>query len=362
MLKSGFADNSGMLQAVLDCVPEPVLVIGEGLRIVFANRAAVSLCGIDLIGQLFVAALRHPAGLDCVTQAMAGHERVVSRITLSENGADAVYRLTAERMENRGQADKTPLIVTLRDDSHLDGVEQMQRNFVANVSHELRSPLAALASCTETLRNMPEKDTKARASFLDIMTQETGRMERLVSDLLSLSRVEAKARVRPTDKVNIPNILKSSALALKSVAEGMNSDIIISCEDENLYAIGDHDHLNQVFINLIENALKYGREGGGVTLNCYRQRQSGENSTLAIVEVTDEGLGIDAVHLPRLTERFYRVDEHRSRRVGGTGLGLAIVKHILQRHQGELSIASQVGKGSVFTVSLPEFPNDTAHV
>ncbi len=353
MLNSDTEVDSEVLQAALNCLPDPVLIVNASLHIVFANRAAVRLCGIDLAGQLVVAALRHPDALDCLTEAAESRSKTKTRIILSENGIESRFKLSAAPISGNGRTENA-LAVMLRDDSDSDGAGQMRRSFIANVSHELRSPLTALTSCAETLRNTPPEDKEARSAFLDIIEQETKRMNRLVSDLLSLSKLEANERVRPTTPVNIHEILEASVRLLRSTADSRKSTLRLNSGDDGLHVLGDPDQLSQVFLNLIENSLKYGCHGGCVEVTYRREPQfPGIQENAVTVEVSDDGPGIDPVHLPRLTERFYRVDDHRSQKVGGTGLGLAIVKHIVQRHRGRLSITSEPGKGSVFRVTLP---------
>ena len=352
MLNSETAAGTEVLRAALNCLPDPVLVVDHSLHIAFANNAAEQLCGFNLSGQLFVAALRHPEALDCLTKASETGSPETARIALTVNGVETKFKLTVAPLPASGR--EGALAVTLRDDSDTAGAELMRRSFVANVSHELRSPLTALITCAETLRRAPPGDRAAQLTILDLMEQETKRMNRLVSGLLSLSKVEANERVRPTTPVNIQDILNSAVRSLQGIAEERNTAMRLNCGANDLQVIGDSDQLSQIFLNLIENAVKYGREGGCVEVSCRFESQSPDILEDAVlVEVSDDGAGIDPVHLPRLTERFYRVDEHRSKSVGGTGLGLAIVKHIVQRHRGRLSISSVPGTGSVFCVALP---------
>jgi two-component system phosphate regulon sensor histidine kinase PhoR len=241
-----------------------------------------------------------------------------------------------------------------RSNKELAELDRLKSHFFANVSHELRTPLTALSGFIETLRGPARDDAEARDRFLDIMEREAARMNRLVHDLLSLSRVEDTERMRPTDRVDIARILSSVVIGLGPLAEGREVTLVARGCEAPVELPGDADQLTQVFTNLVENGIKYGREGGTVTLNLIRHDSlpalRGPGVT---VEVTDEGEGISQRHLARLTERFYRVDSHRSRGMGGTGLGLAIVKHIVNRHRGRLRISSEPGQGSCFAVSLP---------
>ena len=228
----------------------------------------------------------------------------------------------------------------------------MRRDFVANVSHELRTPLTALSGFIETLGGAARDDAAARDRFLAIMAREAGRMNRLVQDLLHLSRVEAAERVRPTTRIDLQKVLATTLGSLRPLADDAGVRLEVEGETGPLPLLADQDQMIQVLSNLIENAVKYGGAGGVVTLRLTRDALPGGPAIR--VDVIDRGEGIDPVHLPRLTERFYRVDGHRSREKGGTGLGLAIVKHIVNRHRGRLRIDSTVGKGSVFSVLLPQ--------
>ncbi|MGR3547335.1 MAG: sensor histidine kinase, partial [Roseovarius sp.] len=228
-------------------------------------------------------------------------------------------------------------------------------DFVANVSHELRTPLTALMGFIETLQGPARHDQVAIDRFLGIMQSEAARMERLVRDLLSLSRVESEERVRPRDEVNLGQVIGSVLHALRPLARDRACDISFEAP-EGMVVRGNDDQLQQVFTNLVENAIKYGGKDNRITITLERTPRDATLRAPAIVaRVRDQGPGIDPLHIPRLTERFYRVDTHRSREMGGTGLGLAIVKHIVNRHRGRLRISSTPGEGSEFSVILPQW-------
>ncbi|MDO5530306.1 MAG: ATP-binding protein, partial [Paracoccus sp. (in: a-proteobacteria)] len=224
-----------------------------------------------------------------------------------------------------------------------------------NVSHELRTPLTALMGFIETLRGPARNDENARDEFLSIMEREASRMNRLVHDLLSLSRVESEERRRPAQSLDLTALVQGVIETLTPHARSRGVEIAFDASAGAVMLPGDPDQLAQVFHNLIENATKYGAAGKEVTITITRiEREPVLRGPAWAVAVTDRGEGIDPIHLPRLTERFYRVDTHRSRQQGGTGLGLAIVKHIINRHRGRLRIESEPGKGASFTVILPE--------
>jgi two-component system phosphate regulon sensor histidine kinase PhoR len=244
------------------------------------------------------------------------------------------------------------IVLTLRDLSALRQAELMRSDFVANASHELRTPLAALTGFIETLLGPAREDAAARQRFLPIMQAQAQRMARLIDDLLSLARIERKAHLRPTDPVDLVPVLRQVIDSLEAVARERGVAIHLTAALESLAVAGERDELIRVFENLLDNALKYGASGKRVEVTLARRAAAG-GTEMACVSVRDYGPGIAAEHLPRLTERFYRVDVAESRAQGGTGLGLALVKHILNRHQGRLLIDSRPGAGATFTVTLP---------
>ena len=240
------------------------------------------------------------------------------------------------------------VIVTLHDLTPLKRVEEMRADFVANASHELRTPLASLSGFIETLQGAAKDDPQARDRFLDIMKAQATRMARLIDDLLSLSRIELKAHLQPEQQLDVVTIVRQVADGLQMLARDRGVEVRLDAPPAPLAIRGDRDELIRVFENLVENALKYGASGKRVDISLAQ-----EADDEAVVAVRDYGPGIAPEHLPRLTERFYRVDVTESRAQGGTGLGLALVKHILHRHRGRLTIESAPGKGATFTVRLP---------
>lgn len=231
-------------------------------------------------------------------------------------------------------------------------VEQMRTDFIANASHELRTPLASLRGFVETIKGPAAKDPEAVGEFLDVMLGQAERMSRLIDDLLSLSRIEMKSHVRPSGRVDLKDALNHVSDGLAMQAADLGVSISLDAPDEKLMVNADHDELIQVFENLAENACKYGQSGKKVEISA-NVIGSGDGEKTVKVTVRDYGPGIAAEHLPRLTERFYRVDVESSRSKKGTGLGLAIVKHILTRHGTRLEVSSTPGNGAAFSVSLP---------
>ncbi len=236
-------------------------------------------------------------------------------------------------------------LLTYRDISQARRIDRMRSDFVANASHELRTPLASLRGFIETLQGPARDDRKAQEKFFGIMHEQVTRMSRLVDDLLSLSRLELKSHIAPDDAVDLGPLLGHVRDSLAPLAGELDVTIALEVPETPVFVQGDRDELVEVFENLIENACKYGQEGKQVDV-----RLTGGNGHQAEVTVTDHGPGIPAEHVPRITERFYRVNVEASRSKKGTGLGLAIVKHILTRHRARLLIHSEVGKGTVFKV------------
>ncbi|NRP11913.1 Alkaline phosphatase synthesis sensor protein PhoR [Aliiroseovarius sp. xm-m-379] len=332
-----------------DAIPIPIMEIAADGQICELNGAGQDLFGARALGRLYAAVLRQPVLLARIENALTGELASPVRYLTNEATRDVIYE-THVTPGLQGS-----VVLSFLDITHKEEAGQMRADFVANVSHELRTPLTALSGFIETLRGPAREDAEARLRFLDIMEQEAGRMNRLVGDLLSLSRVEDMERVRPTDPQSIREILAAAVSMLRPQIDEQDVTLnLLLPQDIDDKVPGDRDQLLQVFTNLIENAVKYGRKGGIVEIFLETRRdQPGMKGPVLSVTVADQGEGIAAHHIGRLTERFYRVDGHRSREMGGTGLGLAIVKHILNRHRGRLRIESDVGKGSRFIVTLP---------
>jgi two-component system, OmpR family, phosphate regulon sensor histidine kinase PhoR len=243
-------------------------------------------------------------------------------------------------------------LICFRDSSASKALERMRVDFIANASHELRTPLTAIMGFIDTLDSHAHLETEQRTRFLSVMREQAQRMRRLINDLLSLSTIEVKAHLAPQERVDLVAIVHEGLQGLAPLAQDADVQIQFVAPQSPYHVAGDRDELIRVVDNLVENAIKYAGEGKRVEIELLTHIRSGrEELTLS---VRDFGAGISHEHLPRLTERFYRVDAAGSRARGGTGLGLAIVKHIIQRHQGRFEIQSEVGKGSTFNVVLPK--------
>lgn len=339
------------LVSLVEGLPMPALLIGPQARIVAANAGADELLGDGLAGRHYMTVLRQPALLDAIEEAVTADQRRETRYLGSDVSSDTTYRVHCSPVE---MATGKGVLIAFDDITHLEQASQIRRDFVANVSHELRSPLTALMGFIETLQGPARGDPAAVERFLGIMEREASRMERLVRDLLSLSRVEAQQRVRPATQVTLDEMVQSVIHALAPTAAQSDVRLAFHAPAAPLTVQGDADQLRQVVTNLIENAIKYGGPSQVVDITLERSGYDPlVRAPAALLRVADHGPGFDPVHIPRLTERFYRVDNHRSREMGGTGLGLAIVKHILNRHRGRLRVESALGAGSEFCVILP---------
>lgn len=340
------------LNQMIAALPLPTLAIDDDERIVAINKAAIELLGVAELGRHYITGLRQPALVETVEQCLSDQIPRSVPFQAGERAQPTTYDVHIQSIEGR-----RTIILSFQDLSHMTEAGQMRRDFVANVSHELRTPLTSLMGFIETLQGPARDDDGARARFLDIMYGEAVRMNRLVGDLLSLSRVEANERVRPVERVEIGGILGAVKRNLNVLASDANVEFDTQIGDNPIHVQGDIDQLQQVFTNLIENAIKYGGKNRQVDITATIAENDPTLRMPAVrVTVADQGPGIDPHHLPRLTERFYRIDSHRSRALGGTGLGLAIVKHIINRHRGRLKITSKLGEGAQFTVILPLEP------
>lgn len=335
-----------MMRTIVAAVPLPVVAIGPDGRILAANAPATALFGPGVEGRHHLMTLRQPALQQAIAAALTDGRAGTARHVIPGPSQDVAFRVTVAPCA-AGTA-----LLTFEDVTEAEQMGQMRRDFVANVSHELRTPLTALLGFIETLRGAARDDPAARDRFLAIMEREATRMNRLIADLLHLSRVESEERVRPQAATDLAALVAGAVSSLRPLAESAGVAVEVTGLPGPLPLPGDADQLTQVILNLLENAVKYGGAGGSVTVHLARDTLP--RGPALRIDVIDRGEGIDPVHIPRLTERFYRVDGHRSREKGGTGLGLAIVKHIVQRHRGRIRIDSAPGKGSTFSVLLPE--------
>lgn len=344
-----------MVVTLVESLPDAALLL-DGRGVVLAmNGLAKDLFDVADTGRHISRTTRAPDLLEAVEAARDSGQtqscRLDFKVPVERNLTGTVTPLPGS-----GDADETPaMLIVLRDLSEQDLLMRMRADFVANASHELRTPLASLKGFVETLQHAAKDDPVAREKFLRIMQQQADRMARLIDDLLSLSRIEMHAHVMPKTQVELSGLLAHVVQTLQPIAREKDVALALVSGATGVVS-GDRDELIQVFQNLIENAIKYGKRGGHVTVTCSLIGGDGSQQGRYAVAVSDDGPGIAPEHLPRLTERFYRVNAAESRHIGGTGLGLAIAKHVVNRHRGDLQIESTVGKGSTFRAIFP-LPN-----
>jgi len=333
------------LQAFIDSSTDAILMV-ENARVTAANQVALRLLGPNVVSQNVRMAFRHAGAIERLTDPDAQHSGHPIRLV----GIGQKNQLWDMRIQTMGPSQK---IVHMADRSGTQAAEKMRVDFVANASHELLTPLAAIKGFIETLDDPAAGDDVAtRSRFLGIMATETDRMQALVRDLMSLSRIEAEKYDPPQTPVDFSDVVMETVDQLRNSQKERGADIMIDVMAGLPPVMGDSGQLRQLASNILNNALKYGRAGTPVTVSLVRSR-SGAMIKLTVADVGD---GIAPEHLPRLTERFYRVDSGRSRLVGGTGLGLSLVKHIVDRHRGHLEIRSTVGKGTTVSILLPVAP------
>jgi two-component system phosphate regulon sensor histidine kinase PhoR len=344
------APDTVLLDAVISGMPDPVVVLDQDGRVIAFNAEATALAPALRRGEPASIALRMPELVEAIravsTTGKAQRIEFSARLPSPRFSEAFISPITLAQPGRAGI-----VVITVHDLTPIRRVEEMRADFVANVSHELRTPLAAITGFIDTLQGPARDDPAARERFLGIMQAQAWRMARLIDDLLSLSRIELRAHQRPDTPVDLVPIVRQIVDGLQTLARDRDVVLEVTAPAEPLMVLGDRDELTRLFENLIENGLKYGASGKRVDI-ALAPVVASDGQGEARVSVRDYGPGIAAEHLPRLTERFYRVDVGESRAQGGTGLGLALVKHILNRHHGRLSIESREGEGATFTVRL----------
>jgi two-component system, OmpR family, phosphate regulon sensor histidine kinase PhoR len=338
------ADPTAGLVALINALPEPALLVDRTSTLIAGNVPAAAVFGRIRAGEPISFTVRNPQIIEAIRAAASGrterfeiNERFPAERALEAHVAPIVFAHELPEL----------FLLSFRDLTQEQRLAQMRTDFVANASHELRTPLASLLGFIDTLQGSARDDEKAREKFLKIMGEQAHRMSRLINDLMSLSRIELGLHLQPQTRVDLARIIAQVCDTMGSLAKERGVALTLKREAQEAFVLGDRDELIRVFENLLENALKYGASGKRVEVTL--SAAAGE----AAVSVRDFGPGIAPEHLPRLTERFYRVDVEQSRGQGGTGLGLSLVKHILARHRGALTIESEPGKGAIFTARIP---------
>ncbi len=347
-------DDEALLDAVVSGMPDAAIVLDREGRVISFNNAARMIAPALARGAPASLALRVPEVVEAVRDAATGK---------GPRSVEFAQRVPVDRwfkvhVQPFGAA-RPMLLLTFHDLTPRHRAEQMRADFVTNASHELRTPLASLSGFIDTLQGSAREDANARGRFLAIMKTQAARMARLIEDLLSLSRVELIEHMHPEAPVDLAPVVRQVVDGLQTLATDRSVEIAVAPPASPLIVPGDRDELTRVFENLVENALKYGAAGKRVDIG-FSSSTASDGAPEVLVAIRDYGPGIAAEHLPRLTERFYRVDVTQSRAEGGTGLGLSLVKHILNRHRGKLSIESEAGKGATFTVRLPLVHSESA--
>ena len=337
-----------LLEEMIASLPDAAIVLDRDTRVIAFNAAARVIAPALARGAVASLALRVPEVVEAVRDVAA--TRDPRAVEFSQRVP--IDRWFAAHVRPLGDAQSGMIMLVFHDLTPVHRAEIMRADFIANASHELRTPLAALSGFIDTLLGPAHDDVDARARFLAIMKTQATRMARLIDDLLSLSRVELTEHMHPETPIDLASIVRQVVDGLQTLAQDRNVEIKVAQRGERVMVAGDRDELTRVFENLAENALKYGASGKRIDI-AFAERISPDSVAETLVSVRDYGPGIAAEHIPRLTERFYRVDVAHSRAEGGTGLGLALVKHILNRHRGKLTIESEAGQGATFTVRLP---------
>lgn len=350
---AGAMVDQDLLPAFVEALGDPGLVLDRSGAVLHRNGAAARQYPNLQLGRVMTLVMRNP---DLVA-AIEGSQRTGEprsfelHETLPSETWDRVVVAPIRRPDRDWFADEDrQLLVTFQSLTELKRVDALRTDFIANASHEMRTPLASLIGFIDTLLGPAARDAAAREKFLGIMRSQADRMSRLIDDLLSLSRIEMHQHVRPTGSVDLTALLREVREGLQTQAKAADIEVVLTMPDAPVTVTGDRGQLYEVFENLIDNAIKYGAEGKTVEVDLSRTDRSGLTH---MVSVIDHGPGVEPEHVPRMTERFYRIDAEASRKKKGTGLGLAIVKHIIQRHRGQMSIKSRPGEGLRVDVLLP---------
>ncbi|WP_417318984.1 sensor histidine kinase [Emcibacter sp.] len=350
-----------LLTNIMENLTDPFLLLDSRKRILMANKSAINMLGSDILRKDISLFIRNPDVNNAIRKTIrTGTTQTVEYLHGNIVQRNMLVRLHA--LDIQGSEDnhenKRYVFLSIYDITLIKQAEQMRVDFVANASHELRTPLASILGFVETLQGPAKNDLQAQERFLRIMHDEASRMTRLVDDLLSLSKIEREAHIPPEGTVHLPTLINSVTETLAMRLKERNMTVKVSNPDNAAEITGDYDQLTQVVQNLLDNAIKYGHEN--TTVDVALKKHTSEfpiHEQSVSFSITNRGNGIPAEHIPRLMERFYRVDTARSRSLGGTGLGLAIVKHIIQRHKGHILFESEVNEYTRVTVTLPNKTN-----
>lgn len=336
------SDKTNKLGSILHGMNDGVIVVDKNEKITLINPSACSFFNVkgNCEGRYFIEVIRNKDIEDIIKNVSNGDEEVTI------NYPEQKYlRVLASELINSDNGQKIGKLLLIQDITRIKKLEVMRSEFAANVSHELKTPLTSIKGFAETLKMV--KDDETRNKFLDIIYVESERLTRLINDILTLSEIENKDAALYFEKINITELMKDIEKIIEPAAKFKNISMEFKLDDEDIFVNGDSDKFKQMIINLVDNAVKYTNENGWVKVSLTK------NDKIAVIKVSDNGIGIDEKYIPRIFERFYRVDKARSRKIGGTGLGLAIVKHTVILMNGTIDVKSKLGQGSTFTVNLP---------
>ena len=330
----------------LNLIQDQIFILNKSKNVVFANAAAKNQFGSKIVANHYASIIRDTNFIEAINNIFENKKNssVNSEINFPTY---QFFKANLYYIEENLFDENFTIMVVLQDLTDLLKIEKLKSDFVANVSHELRTPLQSIKLGLETITDGPAKsDNAAKQKFLNIMKNETNRMDQLITDLLTLSKIEQEEHKRPNDKVNIKNIINIVISNLETLSQ--NKKIKISnLISSDMIVLGDQNKLIEVFYNIIENAIKYSDENKEISVHAEIKDDFVE------IKIIDQGYGIPKTSLGRVTERFFRIDPEKSKKIGGTGLGLAIVKHLINQHRGELNIKSEINVGSEFEVKLP---------
>ena len=333
---------------ILDEIPDQIIIVSQDKNIIFANYSAKNRFGKNIIDNHVAEVLREPKFLEEIENVIINKNSITIK-TETKKPTFQVYESYIFPSPKFFLGNEDSVFILMRDLTEIFKTQKLKTDFVANVSHELRTPLQTIKLGLETInQEIGNTDKETKKNFLSLMLKETNRMEDLIKDLLMLSKIEQQEHIRPNDKINLKEIIEYVQKFYNKSCLEKNILFNINLDDQNLNVIGNKDKLIEIFSNLINNAIKYSESNK----NIYIESQIKSNQQLEI-HIKDEGMGIPKDLLPRISERFFRVDNEKTRNINGTGLGLAIVKHLVKQHRGDFNIRSVEGKGTDITIRLP---------
>ena len=347
-------DKNIKLESIMSSMINGIIAVDNSEEILFINPVAESLLGItdrEVTGKHILQVVRNNSIDNYLKKILMNKEFFSTEVNFDDSN-EKILKLYANPIKQNGANDIEGIIITIQDVTELRKLERIRTEFIANVSHELKTPLTSIKGFAETLKSFDFDDRQDAIRFLNIIEDEAERLYRLINDILSLSELEQRKTKALRDKIDIEKAVEEVLSVLKSQSDKKNIRLSVKIREGLDSLSGDGDKFKQMLINLIDNAVKYTPENGKVSIEAYKQSHDADLDKL-IIKVKDNGIGIPKQHIPRLFERFYRVDKARSRSIGGTGLGLAIVKHIVILFNGEIEVTSEVGKGTEFRIILP---------